>query len=530
MEVLQFLYRKDLLINIHSIEKSNDGNVIGLIIENNSEKFAIINMYNPHHKNESLKVLSFADNLISKYKKITKNILIGGDFNSILSKGLDSFHIYKGQSTKTNRLPNPLISEFIENHHLIDSFRELNKNKIKFSREQKFKNTIICSRIDFWFYLTDCSQKIISSDILDNNYIHSDHYPISISVIFETNNKNKNFSIPSTSIFNNNISEVAFKKLNESIDSWIDNVGSELLNKAQSKNEFDHVFDSFSHSIHSSLQQTIGLKDTNIKPNRTNDPELNILFKVKQYLFSVYSIVKKQAHKQTIKVPLNLKLIQKVKYYINKIPSDILFDLKINFPTLLFQAINLELDKLKTLQNNIQVKIKNKIKYIEQQKWINFVEKILDEDEIKPGKLFNLIREKQSTTHIDGVFIPSKLNPKSSEFSSNPSDIKDVFVNWWSDLFKSKNPSGLSDDWFSNLIIDENSKKEILNPITITEWKAIIKYLKNKKAPGYDGINSEILKNMSDKQISFYVDMCNLFFKNGYIPNRMEKRNNQILI
>ena len=60
-------------------------------------------------------------------------------------------------------------------------------------------------------------------------------------------------------------------------------------------------------------------------------------------------------------------------------------------------------------------------------------------------------------------------------------------------------------------------------PITIAELKKAIKKLKKKKSPGPDGIPNEMIMNLVIITLSKVLEIFNLIWKNGDIPQIWKK-------
>lgn len=65
---------------------------------------------------------------------------------------------------------------------------------------------------------------------------------------------------------------------------------------------------------------------------------------------------------------------------------------------------------------------------------------------------------------------------------------------------------------------EEQDNEKIIEPATEEEVNNIINNLKNRKAPGQDGITNQGIKNFTQKRIEL-VNIANAIMKVGYFPN-----------
>ncbi|GBP46754.1 RNA-directed DNA polymerase from mobile element jockey [Eumeta japonica] len=60
---------------------------------------------------------------------------------------------------------------------------------------------------------------------------------------------------------------------------------------------------------------------------------------------------------------------------------------------------------------------------------------------------------------------------------------------------------------------------EYLDPFTLNEVKALVKYIKTRKAPGRDGVSNKALKCFCEPLLALLVVIFNVYFKNCYFLN-----------
>lgn len=67
-----------------------------------------------------------------------------------------------------------------------------------------------------------------------------------------------------------------------------------------------------------------------------------------------------------------------------------------------------------------------------------------------------------------------------------------------------------------------------VDPVTPDEIKQIILHRKKRKAPGQDGINNTIIKNLNDQTIEKLTDTINSIYKFCHSPNSW--KNSQVIL
>jgi exonuclease III len=170
------IWRKTLQPNPPIIKKKPGLRTILLFFED--ANLVIINTYVIHKGELKNKQMSFISNKVKNYKKKGKNIIIMGDFNEIANVSLDRWSNINRESTPSNTLIKKLTAL-----KMIDTFRYLHPDKKKFSRSAIETHVIngvktkkhIHTRIDYIFCSKHMAQDILSSDIVAEQIIHSDH-------------------------------------------------------------------------------------------------------------------------------------------------------------------------------------------------------------------------------------------------------------------------------------------------------------------------------------------------------------------
>ena len=136
-----------------------------------------VNIYAPNDQNQQI---IFYKKMINSYRcRQTENILIGGDFNRLLS-ALDKF---RGKDVHAKKTVTRSIEELCNNFNLVDSWREQHPHETRFTwRNSSGK---IKYRLDFWVISKRLLSRVTKTDICayyDSDHSHS---PVTISIIPE---------------------------------------------------------------------------------------------------------------------------------------------------------------------------------------------------------------------------------------------------------------------------------------------------------------------------------------------------------
>jgi exonuclease III len=187
---VSILFHKTLDINITNIYRDHNGRSILVNITLEKNEITLLNVY--AHNNEKNRNELFESYLPLLNKEKQSILIIGGDFNEVLSK-LDRKPT-PSKLKNSNSLIN-LIKEF----NLNDIWRTKNTNKTHFTWRRK--NGIEKSRIDYWLINEDIIPLVRSCDIRPALIRYTDHMAISIKVILN------NTRGPGTWKFNNSLLE-----------------------------------------------------------------------------------------------------------------------------------------------------------------------------------------------------------------------------------------------------------------------------------------------------------------------------------
>ncbi len=161
----------------------------GRVIRADFDGFSVISVYVPSASNiDRLDFkLQFAEDFldyISNLKKSISNLIISGDFN-ICHEEID-IHNPKGLQNVSGFLPveRDWMTRFLQECHLVDSFRFLHPEKQEFSwwsYRQNARAKNLGWRLDYHFVTESLKNDLQRALILSEAY-HSDHCPITIEL------------------------------------------------------------------------------------------------------------------------------------------------------------------------------------------------------------------------------------------------------------------------------------------------------------------------------------------------------------
>lgn len=446
--------------------------------------------------------------------------MVGGDFNTILDKDRDHkvISINNQATINTVRYPDLTVTEWIKNNKLIDYYRFINKNEDKFTHESinSIKDTLSMNRIDFILGSKSIKKKVISCDILDQKQINSDHKPVVIQLIMKIKQKNpKNEKVYNTRIFNDHTSGSKQEDFLKSLSDWIE-INKDIINNLDTYN-LDEFCSNLEKTINEITNKFYGLRKQR-KSNRKQLDEVIInLIKYKKIGYKIWENIKKLRFKiMGVKQAKN-----NITKWVNKIPDDMWKEFNLEKNAIIKEVTdNPNLELFNKIKNKISTKTQNKLKVYENEKWRKLVDSIIEEAETNPSALFNFVKVKKNRDSIEGVIIEEDGE---KVFSTKRKDIIKIFKDKWSEMFKTRKPSGLSSEWFSPHISELRGKELLVKPISIQEVKVFIRNMRNKKAPGLDNISAIILKSLKNIHTEFLTKLINTMFNTGYIPKEWKK-------
>lgn len=176
----------DVTYDFPDINKEHELNIEGRVISAMFSDFTIINVYSPNSK-QKLERLDYRINvweptlrdLIHFQKKKNPNIIVCGDLN-VAHKEIDIHNPFNNTHhagfTERERLS---FSLMLHNNDMIDTFRAVHPNMVKYSWWSNFHNARDKNkgwRIDYCLASKVMGMKIVDADIL-TQYHGSDHAP-----------------------------------------------------------------------------------------------------------------------------------------------------------------------------------------------------------------------------------------------------------------------------------------------------------------------------------------------------------------
>ena len=189
---------------------SEDGRKLIVNCDIGGTKFSLISIYAPNSKKERVNFFADVKRCLNDIE--LHNIIMGGDFNTVVDKHLDKKGGLPAETHSSKALTKHLINHF----NLFDPWRTQNPTKQHFTHKQV--NPLILTRIDFWLVSKKLQTDIISSNIIPS--IRTDHRAITFEFHVKQISKGKGFWRLNTSILDN-------KEYQNGIIELIDNVTKE---------------------------------------------------------------------------------------------------------------------------------------------------------------------------------------------------------------------------------------------------------------------------------------------------------------
>ena len=148
------------------LEHCPEGNYSVLVCTIHSNTYTIINIYGPNEDRPS-----FFQNIKQKLDLPNANVIIGGDFNFVIDLHQDSNYIRQNNPRAKNA-----FLEIMEEHSLVDSWRELNPGKKAFTWAKR--NPHRFGRLDM-FIIGEHQLSLVASSTVIAGY-RSDHSIITL--------------------------------------------------------------------------------------------------------------------------------------------------------------------------------------------------------------------------------------------------------------------------------------------------------------------------------------------------------------
>jgi len=212
-EGVAILINDTLPVKILNYKEIIPGRLQALTLEINEQSLTIINIYGPN-KDDTLLFKTLAKFL----QDTNENILIGGDFNTVLDTNLDK----KNGRADTHKHCRDNLNKIIDENNLIDVWRMHNPNKCQFTWHSNGKPTIF-SRLDF-FLITDTLCNITKNCIIQTGY-KTDHSSVILKMNFISQKRGPGYFKINNSLL-----------LNTEYKSLIKNTSQEVLNNNKHSN------------------------------------------------------------------------------------------------------------------------------------------------------------------------------------------------------------------------------------------------------------------------------------------------------
>ena len=139
--------------------------------------FVLINIYDANTKQEQLHTLNDLLNILETFEDIQdKNFVLGGDFNVILNRVLDS----KGGKPVIKKKTIAKLIQITENLDLCDIWRIRNPKRKRFTFRQHHSTDFIHGRLNYFFTFNSLQEYIKIGDTLAA--FSTDHSPVTLSL------------------------------------------------------------------------------------------------------------------------------------------------------------------------------------------------------------------------------------------------------------------------------------------------------------------------------------------------------------
>uniref|UniRef100_A0A8C6SQK6 exodeoxyribonuclease III n=1 Tax=Neogobius melanostomus TaxID=47308 RepID=A0A8C6SQK6_9GOBI len=155
------LIKKEIPFTFNSKERDSEGRYLIVRGEYGGAELTLVNIYAPASRKDRPK---FFKNIFEKLKGST-NIIMGGDFNLVMDRFMDSANTDKQRKPRSNAL----IKDYMETCDLCDIWRQRNPD----SKEYTCRSV---SRIDYFLISKSLREHVTGCEILEIKI--SDHYPV----------------------------------------------------------------------------------------------------------------------------------------------------------------------------------------------------------------------------------------------------------------------------------------------------------------------------------------------------------------
>ena len=208
-EGVAFLVNESSNINCSAFTELVPGRIIVLDIEINNKDITLINIYGPN--DDKTYLFDTLEAFITNNKD--KNIILAGDFNTVLNPSIEKKNGRKDTSKKCQISLNNLIF----NNNLIDIWRENNPNLLQYTWHSNTK-PVIFSRLDY-FLISEYLKNTIPKCKIKPGY-KSDHSAVILTFNTLEQNKGPGYFKINNSIINDNLYKNQIENaINETIET-----------------------------------------------------------------------------------------------------------------------------------------------------------------------------------------------------------------------------------------------------------------------------------------------------------------------
>ena len=171
------LIKENIDFELIDIHRDDHGRKIMINLTMGNSFYTFINIYAPNYNSDKIIFFNEMEHWIQKHAITDSNIIIGGDFNSIMNFECDQVGSSRNymHSSSTDRL-----IEVTKQLKLVDVWRKMHPDLRQFTWRRKVP--LICRRIDFWLI----SQDLFTHNLVKSNDIRpslkSDHLAISLKI------------------------------------------------------------------------------------------------------------------------------------------------------------------------------------------------------------------------------------------------------------------------------------------------------------------------------------------------------------
>ena len=209
---------KSMEFTINKQVSDNNGRILLLDIDLGDQNLILVNVYAPT-KDKEKEQIDFIDVLRTMLEEYNdRNIVIGGDFNTYLDPNLDK----KGGLIQNLSNYANFLKAFNEEFNLIDSYRTLQPDSLKYTWRGKTRNGLVQSRLDYIFISTHMIYDL--DNVLIDPSVKSDHSIITVNFnIHQEHTRGKGF-------WKFNSSLLKSKEYIEIVKNVLDNCKNKYIN------------------------------------------------------------------------------------------------------------------------------------------------------------------------------------------------------------------------------------------------------------------------------------------------------------